>query len=85
MLAKQEQYQENHLSSLIFLLTKLTMVEMQLSLLPSRHEAPGFHPQHCKNQRKKRREGREKSKEKERTAYSTLTTTWWYFFFSFTF
>lgn len=37
---------------------------MQLSLLPSRHEAPGFHPQLCKT--KERKGEKEKSKEKER-------------------
>lgn len=73
MLAKQAQYQANHLSSLIFLLTKLTMVEMQLSLLPSRHEAPGFYPRHCKTkERKGEKEEKRAKKKKELTAYSHI-------------
>lgn len=56
-----------------FLLTKLTMVEMQLSLLPSRHEAPGFHPQHCKTkERKGEKEEKRAKKKKELTAYSHI-------------
>lgn len=51
------------------------MVEMQLSLLPSRHEAPGFDPQHCKTKERKgeKEEKRaKKKKKKELTAFSHI-------------
>lgn len=46
---------------------------MQLSLLPSRHEAPGFDPQHCKTkERKGEKEEKRAKKKKELTAFSHI-------------
>lgn len=46
---------------------------MQLSLLPSRHEAPGFDPQHCKTKDRKGEKQEKRAKErKELTALSHI-------------
>lgn len=49
------------------------MVEMQLSLLPNRQEAPGFDPQHCKTKERKGEKEEERAKKrKELTAFSHI-------------